>query len=249
MPPPLIPSSKIAEMTQLITSQEATRMLHDMSIAPSTLRNYRSKVTLLAEFILSAKQPRLTKQLFVQYLAALTQLQARHHSDYAKHLRCALLHYQMSRRLWLLPDEQPWANDPDILRACLGYRYQAKAGAPIRGQITKDMYQQLINFVRSRSPILVYPITVLYGTGLRIGALTKIMPHHYQHAKHMLSYPDKAATATNKRSVWVTREVRDPDARAILHYLSLAINAAECIFNKTRCPFVTSDHQGSSRLL
>ena len=236
MPPPLISGKKIYEVAQTIPAQDATRILHDMNIAPSTLKNYESKVRLLAEFISAAGQPRLTKQLFTQYLAALVQLQAHHNSDYAKHLRCALLHYQLSRGLWLLPGERPWANDPDILRACSGFRYQSKTGAPVRGQITNDMFLQLLNFVRQRVPVLIYPIIVLYGTGLRIGALIQIKAQHYQHDTSLLSYPDKAANALNRKPVWATREVRDPDAREVLRRMSLTVNPTECLFSKERCP-------------
>ena len=239
MPPPLLPGSIIAGMLHITPAQDATRMLHDLSIAPGTLKNYQSKVRILADFITAANEPRLTKQLFLQYLAILIQLQAHYHSDHAKHLRCALLHYQLSRGLWLLPSESPWANDPDVIRACLGFHYKAKNGTPIRGQITKDMFQQLLEFVSTRVPILAYPIIVLYGTGLRIGALTQLMPHHYRHDKRMLTYPDKAANALNKKPTWATREVRDPDARAVLHWLSLTVNPTECLFNKIRCPTTT----------
>lgn len=220
-----------------ISPLEAKTRLHDNAIAPNTLKQYNVRIARIREFLVSIEAPVLTKDNFLQYIAALDYL-AQPSKSYASQARSAVLHFQQSRELWCTPTGHCWAKDSDVVRACKGFAFKAKGNACPRGQITPEMFKDFLEFLYKFHPKYVHPSIVLFGTGLRIGALTSLRAQDFSPRSNTLRFYDKAANATNSRPIWAEKRILDPEVINILTWYQKITQPSELLFGIERCSIV-----------
>ena len=216
---------------------EAKARLHDQAIAPSTLKQYNTRVTRIEEFLREMNAPFLSKDIFYLYIGAIDAL-SQPAKCFASQARSAVLHLQQSRDMWCSPTGHCWAKDTDVIRACKGFVYKAKGRTIPRGQITPEMFKDFITFLERHHPKFVHPSIVLYGTGLRIGALTAIKREDFDPELNQIRFPNKAASATNALPTWATKQIKDPDAIEVLQLYQRLTQPSQLLFNIDRCPII-----------
>lgn len=226
---------QISEEAMLLSPAEAKEKLHDNAIAPSTLKQYVTRINCIRNFLRQINAQELTKGIFFQYIAALDSLSLPA-KCYASQARSAVLHFQQSRDIWCSPSGHYWAKDSDVIRACKGFAYKAKGGSRPRGQVTPTMFKEFLSFLYRFYPKFVHPSIVLFGTGLRIGALTSIRAQDFCPMTNTLSFPDKAANATNARPAWAEKKIVDPEVIEILTWYQKVTQPSQLLFGIDRCP-------------
>ena len=215
-----------------VAEKRAVTFLVDSAITHETLDQYSSRVTQLLAYVQLMGIPHLTLGGFANYLCSRRLVAGA--NDTADGYRCAILHFQRSRQLWLDEDGTEWAGTELCIKICKGYKYRSKtsaSGAPKkRGTIDSSMYPTFLEWILHEFPALSDAVELGYGTGLRSHALVALHDKSYDSPVRKLEHKSKVANAANGKPFLETTIVTDQRAHDILVRLTATTRPGELLF-------------------
>lgn len=217
---PKLDPKEIAKNLPNVNPNDAKSTLIYKSISKKTFAQYNSRKKLLDAVLSESHTQYCGKEFFFSFL---DQISKESHGSTADGYRCAILFFQKADGWRLSPGSSPWADDPDVLTACRGFRYNSKITTVPRGQIDEGKLIQLIAHARSTSrDHFIDAIFVLYGAALRIEQLIRLTPTDVDLPNSSLRVYDKSANAKNKKSFFGKKKILD---KSVLDILSRRANA------------------------
>ena len=234
---PLVNATLLAT-TALLSTVDPVAVLVDAAVSDGTLEQYNSRIAQLLSFLSALPGTgcrTLTLKLFAAFLLARRDLtNLTHGTSTAEGYRSAILHFQLSRALWLSPDGCCWAADPAAVKLCRGYRYNYKrdSGKRLRGQIDDNMFPSLLEFITLNFPKLQHPTEIAFGVGIRSHALVALLRGSYCPSTRTLTHLSKKANANNGLPFLEDSFVTDERSHLILTQLELRTPLGSLYFPK-----------------
>jgi len=175
---PLRPRIDVGAVIRLSADSDSDReaRLLSLTIAASSLRQYRSSVSVLRTYVTRLGAPVLTRELFIRFLDGL-QRAGRGGVDTPLAILSALRFLQRTERLWLDAAGRCWAFDPTLDEFARGVAYNGKCSRrSVTGTITDDMFVSLVDFLQNTDGYarFVPPVAVAHAASLRISQVASL---------------------------------------------------------------------------
>ncbi len=230
---------KAQEIAKTKIEGNAVAHLCDVAITEDTLRKYTGRIVQLTEWMRFTNNTTMTPDLFGVYLAQRAAIAKSRGEGCGKStgegFRSALLHFQISRSLWLSPDGSAWAGSAQTIKMVRGSAYGAKSSRKRpRGTIQQEDFPAFVTWIHAYHPHLDSAVAVSYGTGLRSHALIELQDGDWCPYTHMLLYIDKTANAENGNAFFRKMHVTCPRAIAYLSYEQATAGPGKKFFPKEK---------------
>ncbi|CUE71773.1 unnamed protein product [Bodo saltans] len=187
----------------------------ERSITNKTLEQYNGRIIQLQRFLTDNGEEALTTENFAAFLETLQARTRNTSRSTAEGYRAAILFHQRTYGLWT--EDGIWADTWTCKKMIAGYSYAGKTQGRPRGQVTSEMFQQMIQYARTHhSP---------YAPALEIGYRIALHPHQIVQLKkgdfngETLLVPDKRSRSSNTLPPFTRKAVLDENARWILQSL------------------------------
>jgi hypothetical protein len=159
--------AELAKATEVFDPSEAQRELRMLTVAESTIKQYRSAVAGVTRFATCIGQRNVSKDIFIRFAAGL-QRTGRGGVDTLKQTLSAIRFLQHAEGLWA--QEGMWADDEDLDTIVAGVCYNGKhSRRSTTGAITREMLLSLTKrcaLMKRESLIPAYQIA--HAANLRV---------------------------------------------------------------------------------